>query len=129
MAFSSSENGIDETRWSTAYSALTPSDDATTLTARPSAWRILVTGVSKMTLVPAASTSSWQRSHIIPGPYLGYWNSSMRLVTCSLLLLRAPRTRDRIGSHTALHSDIPLMRWAPQSADMSLADTPQTFML
>jgi hypothetical protein len=62
---------------------------------------------------------SRQRSHIIPGPYFGYWNSSMRLVTCLELVRDAPAKRARIGSHTALHSDMPLMRCAPQSAEIS----------
>ena len=31
-------------------------------------------------LPPAACTFSAQTSHIMPGPYLGYWNSSMRVV-------------------------------------------------
>ncbi len=114
---------------SAGYSVVTPSDVATTAVARPPAWRIPVTGVCMTTFVPPASTSSRHRSHIIPGPYLGYWNSSMRLVTWSDLLRRLPSVRARIGSHTALHRDMPLMRCAPQSADSSDAGTPHTFSL
>ena len=57
-----------------------PAVTASTSTARPPSWRILVTRVSMTTLEPLASTLSRQTSHIIPGPYLGYWNSSMREV-------------------------------------------------
>ena len=88
-----------------------------------------VTGVSMMTLVPAASTSSRQRSHIMPGPYFGYWNCSIRLVTCLDLSRRRPAKRARTGSHTASHSDMPLMRWAPQSAEISEVGTAHTFSL
>ena len=82
-----------------------------------------------MTLVPAASTTSRQRSHIMPGPNLGYWNCSIRLVTCFDLSCRAPASRARRGSHTALQSVMPLMRWAPHSALMSDGGTPQTLVL
>ena len=64
----------------------------------------------------------------MPGPYFGYWNSSIRLVTCRDRSRRRPND-ERIGSHTAFHSDMPLMRCAPQSADSSEADTPHTFSL
>ncbi len=57
-----------------------PSCAVDTATAWPPSWWIAVTGDSMSTLVPGASTISRHRSHIIPGPYLGYWNSSMRLV-------------------------------------------------
>ena len=33
--------------------------------------------------------------------------------------------RGRIGSHTAFHSDIPLIRWAPQSAEISRRTRPR----
>src|SRR5207302_10169749 len=46
----------------------------------PPSWCTCETADSMITLEPCASTSSRQRSHIIPGPYFGYWNSSMRLV-------------------------------------------------
>ena len=129
MALSSSVNGIDEMTWSAGYSVVTPSASATTAVARPPSWRIFVTGVSKMTLEPAASTRSRQRSHIMPGPYFGYWNSSIRLVTCLDLSRVRPAKRARSGSHTALHSDMPLMRWAPQSAEISEGGTAHTFSL
>ena len=86
-----------------------------------------VTAVSMITLVPAACTVSWHRSHIIPGPYLGYWNSSMRLVTCLDRSRCRPATRERIGSHTAWNNDMPLMRWAPQSAPISDAGIAHSF--
>jgi len=44
---------------------------AVTATAWPSRCSILVTVASKTIFVPWAVTSSAQRSHIIPGPYLG----------------------------------------------------------
>ena len=37
-------------------------------------------GACICTVPPPARTFSVQRSHIIPGPYLGYWNSSMSVV-------------------------------------------------
>ncbi len=129
IALSSSVNGIDETMWSAAYSVVTPSASATTAVARPPSWRIVVTGVSMMTLEPAASTCSRQRSHIIPGPCLGYWNSSIRLVTCLDLSRRAPAKRARRGSHTALHRVMPLMRCAPQSAEICEGGVAHTFSL
>ncbi len=76
-----------------------------------------------------STTRSAQRSHIIPGPYFGYWNSSMRLVTCFAELRRLPATEERIGSHTAFQSDMPLIRCAPQSAESSDAGIPHTFSL
>ena len=39
-----------------------------------------VNRASNSTVPPAASTFSAATSHIMPGPYLGYWNSSMRVV-------------------------------------------------
>ncbi len=83
-----------------------------------------------MRIVPPMSTTwSAHRSHIIPGPYFGYSNSSMRLVTCFDLSRRLPATEDRMGSHTALHRDMPLIRCAPQSAEISEAGTAHTFSL
>ncbi len=76
-----------------------------------------------------APTCSAHRSHIMPGPYLGYWNSSMRLVTCLDRSRRRPRSEERIGSQTAVHSDMPLIRCAPQSAEISEADTAHSFSL
>ena len=66
---------------------------------------------------------SRQRSHIMPGPYFGYWNSSIRLVICAPLS-RWPNTFTRIGSHRASFSDMPLMRWAAKSAEIDEAGTP-----
>jgi hypothetical protein len=80
------------------------------------------------TSVPSARTLSVQTSHIWPGPYLGYWNSSMRLVTWAEPL-RRPANRARMGSQIASKMDMPLMRCAPQSAEMADAGTPQTFSL
>ena len=48
-----------------------PAVSATTVTAWPSWWRMPTTFVFISTLLPCASTSSRQRSHIIPGPSLG----------------------------------------------------------
>ena len=53
----------------------------------------------------------------------------MRLVTCRARLRRPPARRERKGSQTALNSDMPLMRWAPQSAETSDGGTPHTFSL
>ena len=70
---------------------------------------------------PAARTLSAQTSHIIPGPYLGYWNSSIRVVIS---------VWPRLGSmalSTALRRSRFLTRWAAQSAGMSATGTPHTF--
>ena len=94
---------------------------ATTETARPSWWLTLVTVVSVVRVLPAAVTLSRQTSHIIPGPYLGYWNSSMREVISFWL---------RFGARAltiALPSERPLTRCAAQSAGMSATGTPQSF--
>ena len=61
------------------------------------------------------------RSHIIPGPYLGYSNSSMRLAISFWFRL------GRRALSTALKSERFLMRWAAQSAGISSAGMPQTF--
>ena len=70
---------------------------------------------------PAAWTLSAQTSHIIPGPYLGYWNSSMRVV-----ISVCPRL-GRIAFSTALRRSRFFTRWAAQSAGMSATGTPHTF--
>ena len=122
MARSRAVIGIEEITRRQEYSVSLPSADSpTTATATPPAWRILVTLVSMSTLVPAASTRSRQRSHIIPGPNLGYWNSSMSEVISFWF---------RLGSTAltmALDSDRFLIRWAAQSACSSDAGTPHTF--
>ena len=111
MARSRAVIGIEDITAEHGYSVSVPSADSpTTATALPPAWRILVTLVFMRTLVPAASTRSRQRSHIIPGPYLGYWNSSMSEVISFWL---------RLGSTAltiAFDSDRFLIRWAAQSA-------------
>ena len=79
------------------------------------------TSVPISTVPPPLSTRSRHRSHIIPGPNLGYWNSSMRLVICCWL---------RFGVRalsTALPRSRFLIRWAAQSEGISLTGTPQTF--
>ena len=78
------------------------------------------TFVSMSTVPPPFSTSSRQRSHIIPGPYLGYWNSSMRLVISFWFRFGAS------AFSTALPRSRFFTRWAAQSAGMSLTGTPQT---
>ena len=70
---------------------------------------------------PAACTSPAQTSHIMPGPYLGYWNSSMRVVMSVWLRL------GRMALITALRRSRFLIRWAAQSAGMSATGTPHTF--
>ena len=80
-----------------------------------------VTTVSISTFVPAASTLSVHTSHIIPGPYFGYWNSSMREVISFWLLF------GRIALTAALPSERFLMRWAAQSAGSLSVGMPHTF--
>ena len=74
-----------------------------------------------MTRPPPPCTFRVQVSHIIPGPYLGYWNSSIRDVMSFWL------RRGRIALMIALSSDRFLMRCAAQSAWISVAGTPHTF--
>ena len=78
MACSSCEIGIDEITWSHGYSvrvAVVLGDD------RDGPAVLVVDrrrpGCFITTVQPCASTRSRQRSHIIPGPYFGYWNSSI----------------------------------------------------
>ena len=73
------------------------------------------------TAPPRFATCSVQRSHIIPGPNFGYWNSSIRLVTS----LRLRRGSSALS--TALDSDRFLIRCAAQSACSWSAGIPQTF--
>jgi hypothetical protein len=71
MASRSAGSGIDDTTCVHAYVVVAPSVSATTAVARPPSWRTAVTLVDSSTFVPADSTCSRQRSHIIPGPSLG----------------------------------------------------------
>ncbi len=73
------------------------------------------------TVPPAARTLSAQTSHIMPGPYLGYWNSSMRVVMSVWPLL------GKMALSTALLRSRFLTRWAAQSAGISATGTPHTF--
>ena len=89
--------------------------------------------VSITTLEPAASTWSRQPSHIIPGPYFGYWNSSIsEVMSVALLFLRKDShdgSESRIALMPAFQSDRFLMRWAAKSAWIWLAGTPHSFSL
>ena len=123
------ESGIDEITWDAVRRSSPTPRRTVTASARPSRTWIRTAAVSSRTSPPRSSTMAAHRSHIIPGPYFGYWNSSMRLVTCLDRSRRRPATRERMGSHTASHRDIPLMRWAPQSAESADAGTPHTFSL
>ena len=107
--------------WLAGNTAGPSGPSASTSWARPSAWRIRRTGCSSRTSDPCSVTSSWHRSHIIPGPYRGYSNSSMRLVMS--FWLRRGINEFRI----ALKRDRFLIRWAAQSAWSSSAGIPQTF--
>src|SRR5688572_19192511 len=121
MARTSADSGIEEMTWVQGCSVLPPSDSTTTEVALPPEWRTAAMRVSITTLEPCALTFSAHTSHIIPGPYLGYWNSSMRDVISFWF---------RFGSSafiTAVNSDRFLIRWAAQSAWISVAGTPHTF--
>ena len=126
----SAVKGIEEITWEAGSRSLAALRRPMTATARPSS-TCTVSGRRSPCgpRRPVSTTWSAQRSHIIPGPYFGYWNSSIRLVTCLDLSRRRRPTDERIGSHTAFHRDMPLMRWAPQSAESSEAETPHTFSL
>jgi hypothetical protein len=104
------------------YSVVPPSSCwATTDAARPCSWRIRVTRVFISTLVPCSSTRSRQRSHIIPGPSRGYWNSSIREVMSFWLRF------GRMALTTAEARDRFFTRWAAQSAGISAGGWPHTF--
>ncbi len=75
------------------------------------------------TLQPRASMRSRQRSHIIPGPSFGYWNSSISEVMSFWL-------RFGISAFmTAFMNERFLMRCAAKSAGSLLTGTPQSFSL
>jgi hypothetical protein len=78
IAATSCDSGIDEITWLHGYSVRVPSLDCpTTATALPRSRLTPTTRVFITTVQPRASTRSRARSHIIPGPCFGYWNSSM----------------------------------------------------
>ena len=119
IALSSSENGIDEMTWSAGYSVVTPSASATTAVARPSSWRMLRDrglhddlGAGRLDLV-AAALPHHARAVLGVLELLDQAGDLLGLVRAGA------GSRARMGSHTALHSDMPLMRWAPQSAVIS----------
>ena len=89
--------------------------------ARPSTTLMAVSRAPSSSVPPAACTFSAQPSHIIPGPYLGYWNSSMRVVISVWLRL------GRMALTTALRRSRFLTRCAAQSAGISETGTPHTF--
>ncbi len=109
--------------------SVAPPEATVTATAAPSSTWTLLAVVDIRIVPPMPTTCSAHRSHIMPGPNLGYSNSSMRLVSCFDLSRRLPATDARIGSHTAFHNDMPLIRWAPQSAEISEAETAHSFSL
>src|SRR5579864_2955181 len=122
MALISSLIGIEEMTSVHGNSVVVPSADvARTPTARPRSCFTAVTTVRMTTSVPAATTLSRQTSHIIPGPYLGYWNSSISDVIAFWL------RRGTTALTIALPSDRLLTRWAAQSAGISLTGMPHTF--
>src|SRR2546430_5820874 len=122
MIFTSWDSGIDEMTWS-AGTVRTPSpSDTVTDTAPASSSRwIPMTAVFNATVAPSFSAFSVQRSHIMPGPYFGYWNSSIRLVT-SVCLRRGDR-----ALRIALDSDRFLIRCAAQSDWIDVAGMPHSF--
>src|SRR5688572_33094283 len=127
MARTSPEIGMDEITWLQGCSVRPPSDSTTTDVARPSRWRMEVMRVSITTLDPWATTLSRQTSHIIPGPYFGYWNSSISDVICFL-----PPAFMRLGLMASTKADQTvrfLMRCAAKSAEISDAGRPQSFSL
>ena len=111
--------GIDEITWRAPGSGAVVGVE--TATALPPSWWTAVTGCLHHHLGALGLDQLRHRSHIIPGPYLGYWNSSMRLVMSFWFRL------GRTALITALTSDRFLMRWAAQSAWISVAGTPHTF--
>ena len=90
-------------------------------TARPPSTWMPVSRASISRVPPAACTFSAHTSHIMPGPYLGYWNSSMRVVMSVWPCL------GRMELSTALRRSRFLTRCAAQSAGISDTGTPHTF--
>ena len=121
MALTSSRIGMVEITCEAATACSTPPWVYVALTARPPATSMRVSRAPISSVPPAACTLSAQISHIIPGPYLGYWNSSMRVV-----MSVCPRL-GRMALTTALRRSRFLTRWAAQSAGMSETGTPHTF--
>ena len=121
MVCTSSRIGIVEMTWLAGSVWLTPSCMYVTAVARPPSTVMPVSRADISSLPPAACTLSAQTSHIMPGPYLGYWNSSMRVVMSVWLRF------GRMALITALRRSRFLIRCAAQSAGMSETGTPQTF--
>src|SRR5688572_20249473 len=92
-------------------------------TAFPFSVRMPTTRVFITTVHPLASTRSRARSHIIPGPCFGYWNSSISDVIDFWFRF------GRSEFITALYSDRFLIRCAAKSAGSLLTGTPQSFSL
>jgi hypothetical protein len=115
---------MDETTCSQGYSLRVPSlPSAITAIALPSSCLMPTTRVFMTTLHPSASTRSRQRSHMIPGPNFGYWNSSINDVMSFWFRLGMSALM------TALESERFLMRCAAKSAGSLLTGTPQSFSL
>jgi hypothetical protein len=121
IASTRADSGIEEMTALPDSRTAAPCWWTVTPTARPSSWWTAITGASKTTSPPSCSTSSRARSHIMPGPYFGYWNWSINVViaVCPFCGLRA--------LVIALSSDRFLMRWAAQSAWIVVAGTPHSF--
>src|SRR6266540_7443889 len=113
-------SGIEETTWLAGYSTRPSGVSATTATAPPSHQRTSLTAALEMICDPWHSASSAARSHVIPGPYLGYWNSSIKLVILVLPF-------GRMALVTAFSSERFLIRCAAQSAWIWVAGTPHSF--
>ena len=121
MVCTSSRMGMVETTCEAATVCSVPPWVYVTDTARPPSTVMPVSRAPISTVPPAACTFSAQTSHIMPGPYFGYWNSSMRVVMSVW-----PRL-GRMELITALRRSRFLTRWAAQSAGISDTGTPHTF--
>ena len=77
------------------------------------------------TVPPISRTRRAQASQSMPGPFLGYRNDSIRVLIIADLSLRT-----RLGQmalRIASRRESPLIRWAAQSAEISLQLIPHTF--
>ena len=117
----SSRIGMVEITWAAGTVFSLPSTTYVAETARPPSTWMPVRHASSSTVPPAACTFSEQCSHIMPGPNLGYWNSSM-----SVVISVWPRL-GRMEFIRALRRSRFFTRWAAQSAGISETGTPQTF--
>ena len=118
---------MEEMNWSAFSSVRLPSQSSyTTDSMRPPSWRTWTTFASVITRTPARSQLRSTVSHSWPGPYLGYQNSSIRLVsTLEESCFFGSSLRNAFFSTSVMLR--PLTRCAPQSAEICEGCRPHSF--